>query len=215
MQNVQKYKLYISVCQADNICGISFIEINRSSRLGMNRIDELRIKRRGSLLVVSTLGLAAVFSESARPAWMQNIFAGTSMDTGGVGFVLKLLSFIILAGLTAAIFFVIHFIRLVFCQLEIWYLSGEPQSPSRRKHYDAGEATECGSDCRNAHTGDSESVPAMSYREDDVRCYFLRDGHTVYGPYSLDELNIVGYNHNTLIAVDEPSDWHTAAEIFG
>lgn len=177
----------------------------------MNRIDELKIKRRGSLLVVLTLGLAAIFSESVRPAWMQNIFAGTSMDKGGVGFVLKFMSFFLLAGLTAAIFFVIHLIRLIFCQIEIWTLSSSHQQPSRRVYYNSNNSIE---DVDDSYNG-NEASPMTIHQENDNHCYFLRDGNTIYGPYSLQELNILGYNYNTLIAVDEPNDWHTAAEIFG
>lgn len=177
----------------------------------MNRIDELKIKRRGSLLVVLTLGLTAIFSESVRPAWMQNIFAGTSMDRGGMGFVLKCMSFFLLASLTAAIFFVIHLIRLIFCQIEIWTLSSSHQQSSRRVYYNSNNSIEDGDDSNN----DNEALSVASPQENDNHCYFVREGNTIYGPYSLQELNILGYNYNTLIAVDEPNHWHTAAEIFG
>lgn len=181
----------------------------------MNRIDELKIKRRGSLLVVLTLGLAAIFSKSVRPAWMQNIFAGTSMDKGAIGFVLKFFSFFLLAGLTAAIFFIIHFIRLIFCQLEIWALANPRQPISSRESCISNNSIEDKIDYRNDYTSVPEPSSVISYQEEYDRCYFLRDGNTIYGPYSLKELNILGYNHNTLIAVDEPDNWHTAAEIFG
>ena len=55
--------------------------------------EELIEKRTSSLIVVCTLGLAALFMESVRPVWMTNIFKGTSFDQGGVGFVAKLISY--------------------------------------------------------------------------------------------------------------------------
>ena len=36
--------------------------------------EELREKRKSSLIVVFTLGLAALFMESTRPIWMTNLF---------------------------------------------------------------------------------------------------------------------------------------------
>lgn len=67
----------------------------------------------------------------------------------------------------------------------------------------------------NDYKSGSEPHFVMSYHDENSHCYFLRNGNTIYGPYSLEEINILGYNHNTLIAVDEPDNWHTAAEIFG
>lgn len=81
--------------------------------------DELVEKRKSSLIVVFTIGLAALFMESVRPVWMTNIFEGTSFDQGGVGFVVKLISFFTLGLLTAAIFFIIHFLKVIYYSIEI------------------------------------------------------------------------------------------------
>lgn len=86
----------------------------------MTYLEELREKRKSSLIVVFTLGLAALFMESVRPLWMTNLFEGTSlMNNGGVAFVLKGISFVALGLLTAAIFFIIHFFKAIYYTIEI------------------------------------------------------------------------------------------------
>lgn len=81
--------------------------------------EELIEKRRSSLIVVFTLGLAALFMESVRPVWMTNLFEGTSFDQGGVGFVVKMMSYLFLGVLTAAIFFIIHFFKIIYYSIQI------------------------------------------------------------------------------------------------
>lgn len=81
--------------------------------------EELIEKRTSSLIVVFTLGLAALFMESVRPVWMTNLFEGTSFDQGGVGFVVKMLSYLFLGVLTAGIFFIIHFFKVIYYSIEI------------------------------------------------------------------------------------------------
>jgi len=85
--------------------------------------EELIEKRTSSLIVVFTLGLAALFMESVRPVWMTNLFEGTSFDQGGVGFVVKMMSYLFLGVLTAAIFFIIHFFKVIYYSIEISKLS--------------------------------------------------------------------------------------------
>ena len=81
----------------------------------MAYLEELRAKRKSSLIVVFTLGLAVLFMKSVRPLWMTNIFEGTSfMEHEGLGFVLKLLSFFLFGLLTAAIAFIIHLIKVIY-----------------------------------------------------------------------------------------------------
>ena len=81
--------------------------------------DELIERRRSSLIVVFTLGLAALFMESVRPIWMTNLFEGTSFDQGGIGFVVKMMSYLFLGLITAAIFFIIHFFKVIYYSIEI------------------------------------------------------------------------------------------------
>lgn len=86
----------------------------------MTHLEELREKRKSSLIVVFTLGLAALFMESVRPLWMTNLFEGTSfMHNEGVAFVLKGLSFVTLGLLTAAVFFIVHFFKAIYYSIEI------------------------------------------------------------------------------------------------
>lgn len=86
----------------------------------MTSAEELREKRKSSLIVVFTLGLAVLFMESVRPIWMMNLFEGTSfMENEGVAFVLKALSFLTLGLLTAAIVFIIHFFKVIYYSIEL------------------------------------------------------------------------------------------------
>ncbi|NVO11912.1 MAG: hypothetical protein HXX16_18285 [Bacteroidales bacterium] len=85
----------------------------------MATIEKLKCKRDESLIVVCTLGFGAIFSSSIRPVWMKNLFKGTSINKGVVGFVLKCLSYVFLALFTAAIMFVINLFKLIYYQIEI------------------------------------------------------------------------------------------------
>lgn len=71
----------------------------------MTYLDELKEKRKSSLIVVCTLGLAAFFMESVRPIWMTNLFEGLSFTQNeAIGFIFKLFSFVVFGAITAAIF---------------------------------------------------------------------------------------------------------------
>lgn len=86
----------------------------------MTYIEELKTKRKSSLIVVCTLGLAALFMESVRPIWMTNMFEGLSFTQNeAIGFIFKLLSFFLLGAITAAILFVVHLIKVVYYSIEI------------------------------------------------------------------------------------------------
>ncbi len=86
----------------------------------MTYVEELREKRKSCLIVVFTLGLAALFLKDVRPIWMTNIFEGTSfMQNEGIAFVCKAISFITLGLLTAAIYFIICLFRVIYYSIEI------------------------------------------------------------------------------------------------
>lgn len=86
----------------------------------MTYIEELKEKRKSSLIVVCTLGLATLFMKSVRPIWMTNLFEGTSlMNNEGIAFVLKGISFVTLGLLTAALFFIIHLVKVIYYSIEI------------------------------------------------------------------------------------------------
>jgi hypothetical protein len=82
----------------------------------MTRLEELQMHRQAALIVVCTLGLAAV---PVALNWNSNIFAGTSLDNGGLGFVLKIVSFLFLTVLCAIPAFIIYLIKLIYCQIQI------------------------------------------------------------------------------------------------
>jgi hypothetical protein len=82
----------------------------------MTTLEELRMHRQAALIVVCTLGLAAV---PVALNWNSNIFAGASLDNGGLGFVLKIVSFLLLTILCAIPAFIIYFIKLIYCQIQI------------------------------------------------------------------------------------------------
>ena len=87
-------------------------------------IDEEKLlfyqqKRKAALIGVLTLGLAGLAIVGVGNTWRGNIFSGTSMDHGGIGFVLKILSFCFLSLLVAVPFFIISFIQLIYYSAKI------------------------------------------------------------------------------------------------
>jgi len=76
-------------------------------------------KRKSSLIIVFTLGFATLFMDSVRPIWMTNLFEGTSFDQGGIGFVVKMMSYTVLGIITAIIFFIIHLIKVIYYSIEL------------------------------------------------------------------------------------------------
>lgn len=85
----------------------------------MTRYEELKSKQKAALIVVFTLGLAAV---PIMLNWKSNIFAGTSFDQGPLHLFFKILSFIILTTLFAVPAFVIYLITLIITTIEIQQL---------------------------------------------------------------------------------------------
>jgi len=74
-------------------------------------LQELQEKKKRSLIVICTLGLAAIpFALN----WESNLFKGTSLDSGGLGFIFKIISFILLAIPCIVIGFIYHFIRYFY-----------------------------------------------------------------------------------------------------
>ena len=82
-----------------------------------------RQKRKAALICVLTLGLAGLSVVGVGEAWRSNIFAGTSFDQEGVGFVMKILSFVIVSVMTAIPFFVISLIQLIYYSIKIPFLN--------------------------------------------------------------------------------------------
>lgn len=71
-------------------------------------------KRKSALIGVLTLGLASLSILGVGETWRSNIFTGTSFDHGGLGFVMKAISFVFLTVLLAAPFFVLSVFRLIY-----------------------------------------------------------------------------------------------------
>ncbi len=71
-------------------------------------------KRKAALIGILTLGLAGYSLIGVGETWRSNIFAGTSFDQGGVGFIMKILSFLILTVLMAMPFFIISVIQFIY-----------------------------------------------------------------------------------------------------
>lgn len=76
-------------------------------------------KRKAALIGVLTLGLAGLSVMGVSNAWNSNIFAGTSLDQGGVGFVMKIISFLIVSVMLAIPFFIISLVRLIYYQIKL------------------------------------------------------------------------------------------------
>ena len=51
--------------------------------------------------------------------WRSNIFAGTSFDQGGMGFVMKIISFMIVSVIVAVPFFIISLIQLIYYSIKL------------------------------------------------------------------------------------------------
>ncbi|MBR2368621.1 MAG: hypothetical protein IKA83_00525 [Paludibacteraceae bacterium] len=85
----------------------------------MAYIDDLREQRKASLIVVCTLGMAALFMKDIQPIWMTNLFEGMSFAQGIMGLFFKVLSFFMLGFVIAAIFFIIHLVKVIVYSIDI------------------------------------------------------------------------------------------------
>lgn len=82
----------------------------------MTRYEELKTKQKAALIVVCTLGLAAV---PIVLNWNSNIFAGTSFGQGPLALFFKVLSFLLLTALFAVPAFFIYLITLIITSIEL------------------------------------------------------------------------------------------------
>lgn len=82
----------------------------------MTRYEELKSKQKAAIIVVCTLGLAAV---PIVLNWNSNIFAGTSFGQGPLALFFKVLSFLILTALFAVPAFFIYLITLIITSIEL------------------------------------------------------------------------------------------------
>ena len=82
----------------------------------MTRYEELKSKQKAALIVVLTLGLAAV---PITLNWNSNVFEGTSFDKGPLHILFKIISFIFLTALFAIPAFIIYFFALIITTAEL------------------------------------------------------------------------------------------------
>ena len=82
----------------------------------MNRYEQLKARQTVAIIVVCTLGLAAVpFILN----WRNNIFEGCSFDNGPLHLICKMVSFLILTFLVAVPAFVIYLITLIITTIQL------------------------------------------------------------------------------------------------
>ena len=85
----------------------------------MQRLLFYKQKRKAALIGFLTLGLAGLAVVGVRNTWRSNIFSGTSFDKGGMGFIFKIISFMILSVIVAIPFFIISLIELIYYSVKI------------------------------------------------------------------------------------------------
>lgn len=86
----------------------------------MTRYEELKAKQKAALIVVFTLGLAAV---PIALNWNSNIFKGTTFDQGPMHIVFKILSFLFLTALFAIPAFFIYLITLIITTIQLFNMN--------------------------------------------------------------------------------------------
>lgn len=88
-----------------------------------NKLLIYKQKREAALIGVLTLGLAGLFVIGPGEVWRSNIFAGTSLGSGGVGFVMKVVSFLIVSIMMAVPFFVVSVFQLIYYTVKLSMLN--------------------------------------------------------------------------------------------
>jgi hypothetical protein len=80
-------------------------------------LEELEEKRNFSLKAVFTLGITAMPMEF----WSldTNVFRGTGLDRGAMGFFLRIAAFLVLTIPFMLIMFIVHFFKLIYYQIEL------------------------------------------------------------------------------------------------
>lgn len=94
-------------------------QLTYSTHLPNNQKLIYKQKRKAALIGVLTLGLAGLSIIGVGETWRSNIFAGTSFDKGGIGFVMKIMSFVFMSVLIAIPFFIISFIQLIYYSIKL------------------------------------------------------------------------------------------------
>jgi hypothetical protein len=156
----------------------------------MTRLEALKLERKESLIVVCTLGLAAVkwkvVYNSARDS-----NRGMSWEKNeGISFVFKCFFFLMIAIPWAIIAFVVHLFRLIYFSIRI------------------GNLTNSGNNGR--HTNRNTNSPVLDIF---TATYYYQDGNQLYGPISIEELTRLDIRANTPLAVNNSNNWKYAGDI--
>ena len=171
----------------------------------MTRLEELKIKRNAALIVVCTLGLAGVYQiQSFGEIWRSNIFNGTSLsENGGVGFVLKVISFLFLTVLLAIPLFIIYFIKLIVHQIEISSLSRRESERNRlaQQYHDL------------PMDWAQERVVSRDLLDPFSITYYYREDGQLYGPFTIHELAYLDIRADTPLGINGVDNWCQAREI--
>ena len=86
----------------------------------LESMENLKRKRKDAIIAVCTLGLSSVFKIIGfGSVYEANVFRDTSLNNGGIGFVLKIVSFLLLTASIAIPSFIIHLFKLIYYQVEI------------------------------------------------------------------------------------------------
>ncbi|MCL2073467.1 MAG: hypothetical protein FWH18_06090 [Marinilabiliaceae bacterium] len=187
----------------------------------MNRITELKMKRKASIIVVCTLGLAGLVYVGVGDTWRNNIFQGTSLSQNeGIGCFLKVISFLLMTALLAIPFFFINLFKLIYYHLEI---QKEQNRNNLRQDYFNHPMRP------NSH--ENNTLERNYFREDveddnegttydghqnlhlfDVN-YYYREGHQLYGPFSIYDLVNLDISENSLLGINSIENWNRAGDI--
>ncbi len=95
------------------------LRVQRETPIFNNQRLVYRQKRKAALIGVLTLGLAGLAIVGVGETWRSNIFAGTSFDQGGLGFVMKMISFMLLSVIVAIPFFIISLVQLIYYSINL------------------------------------------------------------------------------------------------
>lgn len=95
------------------------LRTQREMPLFDNRRILYKQKKKAALIGVCTLGVAGLAMVGIGETWRSNIFAGTSFDKGGGGFVMKVISFVILSVIVAIPFFFVSLFQLVYYSVKL------------------------------------------------------------------------------------------------
>ena len=76
-------------------------------------------KKKKALIGVLTLGMASITLVGIKNTWDSNLFRGTSMDKGGTGFVLRIISFLFCLTLLSIPYFFYSVIALIYYSVQL------------------------------------------------------------------------------------------------